>query len=124
MTKSTFGRSFTGSARVGWDLKARANRKRVTLELGGNAAAIVHDDADVARALDVVGAGGGGGWLALVTGAADRDVLARLVGLRTFSPVTVFDLSGWPDAATVPGIVMVRGSTASAAVDRWNGLAA
>lgn len=39
--------SFTGSAAVGWDLKARAGRKRVTLELGGNAANIVHHDADL-----------------------------------------------------------------------------
>lgn len=42
--------SFTGSARVGWDMKARAGRKRVVLELGGNAAAIIAEDAD----LDVV----------------------------------------------------------------------
>ncbi|BDI31016.1 aldehyde dehydrogenase [Capsulimonas corticalis] len=39
--------SFTGSARIGWELKAKANRKRVTLELGGNAATIVHEDADL-----------------------------------------------------------------------------
>ncbi len=36
--------SFTGSARVGWELKARSGRKRVLLELGGNAALIVHSD--------------------------------------------------------------------------------
>jgi acyl-CoA reductase-like NAD-dependent aldehyde dehydrogenase len=36
--------SFTGSAKVGWDLKARSGRKRVLLELGGNAALIVHSD--------------------------------------------------------------------------------
>ena len=42
--------SFTGSARVGWHLKARAGHKRVALELGGNAAAIVHDDADLDEA--------------------------------------------------------------------------
>lgn len=36
--------SFTGSAQVGWELKARANQKRVTLELGGNASVIVHED--------------------------------------------------------------------------------
>lgn len=35
--------SFTGGP-VGWDLKARAGRKKVTLELGGNAACIVDDD--------------------------------------------------------------------------------
>lgn len=39
--------SFTGSPEVGWDLKARAGRKRVTLELGGNAACIVDRDADL-----------------------------------------------------------------------------
>jgi acyl-CoA reductase-like NAD-dependent aldehyde dehydrogenase len=36
--------SFTGSARVGWELKAHSGRKRVLLELGGNAAMIVHSD--------------------------------------------------------------------------------
>lgn len=35
--------SFTGGL-VGWDIKARAGRKKVTLELGGNAACIVDDD--------------------------------------------------------------------------------
>jgi glyceraldehyde-3-phosphate dehydrogenase (NADP+) len=39
--------SFTGSARVGWALKAAANTKRVTLELGGNAGVVVHEDADL-----------------------------------------------------------------------------
>jgi glyceraldehyde-3-phosphate dehydrogenase (NADP+) len=37
--------SFTGSAKVGWHLKSVAGRKKVTLELGGNAAAVVHEDA-------------------------------------------------------------------------------
>jgi acyl-CoA reductase-like NAD-dependent aldehyde dehydrogenase len=36
--------SFTGSAKIGWELKARSGRKRVLLELGGNAALIVHSD--------------------------------------------------------------------------------
>jgi glyceraldehyde-3-phosphate dehydrogenase (NADP+) len=39
--------SFTGSARVGWMLKGVAGKKRVALELGGNAAAVVHEDADL-----------------------------------------------------------------------------
>ncbi len=43
--------SFTGGL-VGWDLKARAGRKKVTLELGGNAACIV--DADPGRPLDAL----------------------------------------------------------------------
>lgn len=50
--------SFTGSTRVGWNLKSLANQKRVTLELGGNAAVVVHDDADLPFAVSrcVVGA--------------------------------------------------------------------
>lgn len=39
--------SFTGSAEVGWRLKAQVPKKRVTLELGGNAAVLVHEDADL-----------------------------------------------------------------------------
>jgi len=50
--------TFTGSPLVGWGLKSRAGRKRVTLELGGNAAVIVNDDADVAFAAERVAWGG------------------------------------------------------------------
>lgn len=39
--------SFTGSAQVGWMLKGLAPRKKVSLELGGNAAVLIHKDADV-----------------------------------------------------------------------------
>jgi acyl-CoA reductase-like NAD-dependent aldehyde dehydrogenase len=50
--------TFTGSPVVGWGLKGRAGRKRVTLELGGNAAVIVNDDADVSYAAERVAWGG------------------------------------------------------------------
>jgi glyceraldehyde-3-phosphate dehydrogenase (NADP+) len=49
--------SFTGSAKVGWHLKSVAGKKRVLLELGGNAAALVHDDAPLDAARDRVVAG-------------------------------------------------------------------
>ncbi|MEM7205933.1 MAG: aldehyde dehydrogenase family protein [Planctomycetota bacterium] len=39
--------SFTGSPAVGWALKARAGKKKVVLELGGNAACVVDRDADL-----------------------------------------------------------------------------
>ncbi|MFC1502316.1 aldehyde dehydrogenase family protein [bacterium] len=39
--------SFTGSAEIGWDIKNRAGKKVVCLELGGNAAAIIEPDADM-----------------------------------------------------------------------------
>jgi acyl-CoA reductase-like NAD-dependent aldehyde dehydrogenase len=44
--------SFTGSPAVGWDLKARAGKKKVVLELGGNAACVVDADADLEDAAD------------------------------------------------------------------------
>jgi acyl-CoA reductase-like NAD-dependent aldehyde dehydrogenase len=50
--------TFTGSREVGWNLKARAGRKRVTLELGGNAAVIVNHDADVPYAAERIAWGG------------------------------------------------------------------
>lgn len=43
--------SFTGSAAVGWELKGRAAKKHVALELGGNAPVIVDEHADHAKAL-------------------------------------------------------------------------
>ena len=44
--------SFTGSPDVGWDLKARAGKKKVVLELGGNAAVVIMPDADLDDAAD------------------------------------------------------------------------
>ncbi len=46
--------SFTGSPDVGWALKAKAGKKKIVLELGGNAAVIIDHDADLADALDRV----------------------------------------------------------------------
>jgi acyl-CoA reductase-like NAD-dependent aldehyde dehydrogenase len=44
--------SFTGSPDVGWDLKARAGKKPVILELGGNAACIVDEGTDLDDVVD------------------------------------------------------------------------
>lgn len=44
--------SFTGSPDVGWALKAKAGKKKVVLELGGNAAVIVDRDADLEDAVE------------------------------------------------------------------------
>ena len=49
--------SFTGSGAVGWRLKEIAPKKRVWLELGGNAAAVVHSDADLEDAAARIAAG-------------------------------------------------------------------
>src|ERR1700751_4144826 len=50
--------SFTGSVPVGWDIKRRAGKKKVVLELGGNAAVVVHSDADVGYAAERCVSGG------------------------------------------------------------------
>jgi acyl-CoA reductase-like NAD-dependent aldehyde dehydrogenase len=43
--------TFTGSADIGWNLKKIAGKKRVTLELGGNAGLIINSDADLDYAI-------------------------------------------------------------------------
>jgi acyl-CoA reductase-like NAD-dependent aldehyde dehydrogenase len=43
--------TFTGSPAIGWELKKRAHKKKVTLELGGNAAVVVEPDANLDLAL-------------------------------------------------------------------------
>jgi glyceraldehyde-3-phosphate dehydrogenase (NADP+) len=50
--------TFTGSSAVGWNMKQRAGKKRVILELGGNAGAIVDESADLDFAVQRVAAGG------------------------------------------------------------------
>ena len=50
--------SFTGSAAVGWRLKSLARRKKVILELGGNAACIVDAGADLELAAARTAIGG------------------------------------------------------------------
>src|SRR5436309_7692141 len=52
--------SFTGSVPVGWDIKRRAGKKKVVLELGGNAAVVVHSDADLDYAAERCVSGGFG----------------------------------------------------------------
>jgi glyceraldehyde-3-phosphate dehydrogenase (NADP+) len=50
--------SFTGSAAVGWEIKRRAGKSKVALELGGNAGVIVHSDADLNYAAERCVTGG------------------------------------------------------------------
>jgi glyceraldehyde-3-phosphate dehydrogenase (NADP+) len=50
--------TFTGSPAVGWKLKERCGKKRITLELGGNAGVIVHADADLDAAVPMIASGG------------------------------------------------------------------
>lgn len=49
--------TFTGSPAVGWKLKERCGKKKITLELGGNAGCIVHQDADITAAVPAIAQG-------------------------------------------------------------------
>jgi acyl-CoA reductase-like NAD-dependent aldehyde dehydrogenase len=75
--------TFTGSDVVGWDLQRRAGRKRVALELGGNAAALVEADAgdleDVARRIAAAAYGfAGQSCISVQRVLAHHDVAAEL----------------------------------------------
>lgn len=50
--------TFTGSAKAGWAIRAKAGSKRVLLELGGNAVVIVEPDADISWAASRCAVGG------------------------------------------------------------------
>jgi acyl-CoA reductase-like NAD-dependent aldehyde dehydrogenase len=52
--------SFTGSPEVGWELKGKCGKKKILLELGGNAAVAVHEDADLEWASSRIVLGGFG----------------------------------------------------------------
>lgn len=74
--------SFTGSSSVGWRLKAEAGRKRVLLELGGNAPCIVDETADIDHAADRIVFGAyyqaGQSCISVQRVLAHREVYARL----------------------------------------------
>jgi glyceraldehyde-3-phosphate dehydrogenase (NADP+) len=77
--------SFTGSAAVGWDIKRRAGKKKVLLELGGNAGVIVHSDADLEHAAGRCVAGGfayaGQSCISVQRILVERPVLGRFTEL-------------------------------------------
>ena len=50
--------TFTGSSEVGWGLKQKAVKQAITLELGGNAGVIVHEDAELDMAAKRIAFGG------------------------------------------------------------------
>jgi glyceraldehyde-3-phosphate dehydrogenase (NADP+) len=91
--------SFTGSAAVGWDIKRRAGKKKVVLELGGNAGVIVHSDADLTYAAERCVTGGfayaGQSCISVQRILVERSVLERftelfvggVIKLRTGDPL-------------------------------------
>ncbi|NUN71099.1 MAG: aldehyde dehydrogenase family protein, partial [Bacteroidetes bacterium] len=79
--------SFTGSARVGWALKGLAGKKKVALELGGNAAAVIMPDADLPAAAARCAAGAFG-YAGQVCIKVQRILVHRSVAARFESLLT------------------------------------
>jgi len=77
--------SFTGSVPVGWEIKKNSGKKKVVLELGGNAGVIVHSDADIAFAADRCAAGGfsyaGQSCISVQRILVERSVSAKFIEL-------------------------------------------
>jgi acyl-CoA reductase-like NAD-dependent aldehyde dehydrogenase len=77
--------SFTGSSAVGWDIKRRAGKKKVALELGGNAGVIIHNDADLTYAAERCVTGGfayaGQSCISVQRILVERSVLERFTNL-------------------------------------------
>jgi len=72
--------SFTGSPDVGWDLKSRAGKKKVVLELGGNAAVVIEPDWDLDDAVPRI-----------VTGAFYQSGQSCISVQRVFAHVSVYE---------------------------------
>jgi glyceraldehyde-3-phosphate dehydrogenase (NADP+) len=98
--------SFTGSVPVGWALKAKANRKRVTLELGGNGAVIVHHDADLDWAATRCATGGflraGQACIAVQRIYAHQDIYEQFLSLL-LARVSAIKMGDPMDPATTMG---------------------
>ncbi len=126
--------SFTGSAAVGWSLRERSGRKKVVLELGGNAACVVERDADLELAASRIVSGAfaiaGQSCISVQRVLAQRrvvaDLRARLVakadGLPPGNPLDEQTLLGpliseaaaqrvesWVKQAVAAGARIVRG---------------
>jgi len=116
--------SFTGSARAGWALHARAGRKRVVLELGGNGAVIVEEAADLrATAARIAVASNG---YAGQTCISVQRVLVRRALLEQLRAVLAEAVAGLrvgdpSDDATVVGPVIDE--AAAARIESWVGSA-
>ncbi|MBO0912266.1 MAG: aldehyde dehydrogenase family protein, partial [Acidobacteria bacterium] len=76
---------------VGWELKNRAGKKKVVLELGGNAGVIVHGDTDLAWAADRSAAGGFS--YAGQTCISVQRILVERPAFRKFTELLVHEVS-------------------------------
>lgn len=108
--------SFTGSAQVGWRLKAQAGRKRVILELGGNAACIIDRDADLKHAAHrtAIGAFAHAGQVCIAVQRVlvHQEVLEKFtkIFLETIAREIVFGDPALPETVVGPFIDLAAGA--------------
>jgi acyl-CoA reductase-like NAD-dependent aldehyde dehydrogenase len=133
--------TFTGSAKVGWHIKSIAGRKKVALELGGNGAVIVAEDADLDLAAARCVRGGvvyGGQYCigvqrilvdARVRDAFEARLLDKLRACRVGNPMeegidvgpvineaSAIRIQSWTDEALAKGARLLAGGTRERAV--------
>ncbi|MEK7435500.1 MAG: aldehyde dehydrogenase family protein [Pseudomonadota bacterium] len=133
--------SFTGSARVGWHIKEIAGRKKVALELGGNGAVVVAEDADLELAATRCVRGGVvyGGQYCIgvqrilvhesVAEAFTRRLVERVRACRVGDPMqegidvgpvidegSAIRIQSWVDEAVAGGARLLTGGSRSGAV--------
>ncbi len=104
--------TFTGSAAVGWEMKARAGRKRVVLELGGNAGVIVDASADLDHAVRRIVAGGftyAGQSCISVQRVYVHETLADAFARRLAAAVAALKVGDPRDPETELGPMITRG---------------
>lgn len=112
--------SFTGSGPVGWAINDRVPRKHVTLELGGNAAVVVCDDADLDWAASRIGLFSN--YQAGQSCIAVQRVYAAREAYETFVPKLVAAVEGlvtgdpWDDKTQVGPLIS---ADAAARVESW-----
>ncbi|MFN0159019.1 MAG: aldehyde dehydrogenase family protein [Bacteroidota bacterium] len=112
--------SFTGSPTVGWEMKNRAGKKRVVLELGGNAGVIVDKDADLDFAVPRIAAGSygnaGQSCIAVQRILVHNDVYPEFE--RRFLKATAETITGDPEIETTVVGPMIDESSATK-VEGW-----
>jgi glyceraldehyde-3-phosphate dehydrogenase (NADP+) len=114
--------SFTGSAPVGWMLKAKCGKKKVTLELGGNAGVVIEPDADLdlaARRCAVGGFGYAGQTCISVQRVFVHQSIADLFTTKLLMQVARLKAGDPTDEATVIGPLIDQ--AAAQRVESWIG---
>ena len=105
--------SFTGSPSVGWKMKERAGKKRVVLELGGNAFVVVAKDADldVAAARTALGAYAYAGQVCIsVQRILVDESVAKAFEAKLIAEIEKLGVGNPRDEGTVCGPLIDRGN--------------